>query len=283
VSWRAYSVHFVPADEKIAEVLLEEARTFFPFSRAFRYDLRRGEISIYVADSMESFRRLTRGVIPHWGTACAFPREGTIVLKSPRIAEVWREDVTVVLRHELMHVYVYRIARGSAPRWFDEGMATYFSGEWDLRKNFDMATAVLGGHLIPLEDMEVSYPTEEERVNLFYLESHSAVAYLVSQLGMDGFMSFLHRLLTTGSFEGALYAQTGMTTDVFEQRWEKWLSRSYNPIYLLGRTEVLFFLFMVVLLVAYVARRRRYRDLLKQMDREEQEIEDPPGPPGWFT
>ncbi len=218
---------------------------------------------------MESFRELTRGEIPHWGTACAFPLEGRIVLKSPRIAEVWREDVTVVLRHELMHIYIHRISRGSAPRWFDEGMAIYWSGEWDLRNNFDLVTAVLGDNLISLEDMEVSYPTEDRQVNLFYLESYSAVAFLVSEMGKQRFMSFLHRMLTTGSFEGALYVQAGMTTEAFEQRWKGWLSRNYHPLYLLGRVEVLFFLFMIVLFVAYVARRRRYRRQLKQMEREE--------------
>lgn len=226
---------------------------------------------------MEAFDELTRGVIPHWGTACAFPREGRIVLKSPRVAKVWREDVTVVLRHELMHVYLHRIARGGVPRWFDEGMAIYWSGEWDLRNNFDLVIAVIGDNLISLENMEVSYPTQDQRVNLFYLESYSTVAFLMSQTGRERFMSFLHRLLTTGNFEGALYVQTGMTLDVFEQRWRGWLSRHYHPVSLLGRTEVLFFLFMVALIVAYITRRRRFREKLKHMDREERAHDDPWG------
>jgi hypothetical protein len=253
----------------VAESVLSEADAFFPFSRALRPDLLEEKIDIFIAPSEQSFEELTRGKIPHWGTACAFPSRSTIILKSPRIVEVWREDLKSILRHELVHIFVHRIARGGIPRWFDEGMAIYMSGEWDLRNNLDLAIAVVSGGLIPLREMRTSYPDAERRVNLFYLESYSAVAFLTSSLGKDRTASFYHRLLTTGNFEAALFQQTGMTLEEFELKWQGWLKRNYHPLYLLGRREFLFVLFMLIMVVAYLSKRRRYKKTLAEMDSEE--------------
>jgi len=259
-------VKYVSADTKVAAAVLTQANSFFPFSRALRPDVTERELEIFIAPSEDSFRELTRGVIPDWGTACAFPDRGMIVLKSPRIVDVWREHLEVILRHELVHIYLHRIAHGGVPRWFDEGSAAYMSGEWGLRDNLDLAIAVVSGRLIPLKDMSAWYPSAESKVNLFYLESYSTVAFLTSHLGKKRMMGFFHSLLTARSFESALYQQTGMTLPDFEARWQGWLKRSYHPLYLLGRSEFLFGILIVIMFVAYFVKRRRWKSALAEMD-----------------
>ena len=256
------------ADAKTAENVLTHADTFFPFSRALRPDATRGKIEIFIAPSEESFQKLTGGMIPHWGTACAFPTRGLIVLKSPRLVNVWKEPLEIILRHELVHIYLHRISPRGLPRWFDEGAATYLSGEWGLRDNLDLAIAVLTGNLIPLADMNTEYPSAESRVNLFYIQSYSTVAFLASHLRTDHFMSFFHRMLTSSSFESALYQQTGLTLQAFEKKWEGWLKRNYHPLYLLGRSEFLFIFLLLMLFVAYIAKRRRLKKTIAAMDDE---------------
>ncbi len=270
---RNFTVYFDSQDRNIAFQVLSIASSFFPFSRSLRPDVLSRQIHIYIAPSQEEFDRLTAGTIPHWGTACAIPNRSLIVLKSPRIMQVWREKLQVVLRHELVHIYLHRIAIGGVPRWYDEGLAIYYSGEWDLRNNLDLAIAVVTGGLIPLREMRVSYPDAEQRVNLFYLESYSAAAFLNSYLGRERSPLFFHRLLTTENFERALYQQTGMTLDRFETMWEGWLERNYHPLYLIGRTEFLFTLLLIILVVAYITKRRRFRRKIAEIDSLEGEEE----------
>lgn len=193
-----------------------------------------------------------------------------IVLKSPRITEVWRENIGTILRHELMHIYLGRIAPGGIPRWFNEGLAISFSGEWDLWDNMDLAAAVVSGNLIPLDEMKVSYPAGEKRAHLFYVESYSTIAFLTSKLGRDGLMALLHRLLTSGSFETALREEAHMTSREFEAEWRTWLSGNYHPLTLFLRRETLFSLGIVILLIAYLVRRRRYRRKILEMERSEE-------------
>lgn len=263
---RNITVHHSAEDSEVAKRVLAEAGSFFPFSRSLRPDLLKDEIHIFIAPSHESFRELSKGMIPHWTTACAFPRKSLVIVKSPRIVKVWREDLKVVLRHELVHIFMHRIAPGGVPTWFNEGVAIYMSGEWGLRDNFDLSIAVISGKLIPLNEMRGEYPSQESRVNLFYLESYSAVAFLAAHLGKDRFMDFFHRLLTSGSFESALYQHTGMTLENFEMSWKGWLKSSYHPLSLFGRTEFLFIIFMLIMVMAYLLRRRKYKKILAEME-----------------
>lgn len=249
------------------------ASSFFPFSRGLRPDLTREKIHIYIAPSPAEFHDLTKGRIPDWGVACAFPPENRIILKSPRTSEVWKEDIGTILRHELLHIYVWRIAPGKIPRWFDEGIAIAFSGEWDLWSNMDLAVEVFSGNLIPLEEMRDAYPEGERRARLFYLQSYSTISFLISKIGKEGFRVFLHRILASGSFETALHEEAHMSLREFEKEWKDWLAGSYHPLTLLLRREVLFAFALVALLIAYIVRKRRFRREIIEMQQREKMIE----------
>jgi hypothetical protein len=217
---------------------------------------------------MASFEDLTRGRIPDWGAACAFPSEDIIILKSPRIMEVWKEDIGTILQHELVHVYAFRISP-RIPRWFDEGLAIFLSGEWSLWNNLDLAVAAVSGNLIPLDEMDL-YPEGEKRAHLFYLQSYSTVAFLSTKLGKNGLMTFLYRLMTSGSFDHALRQEARITSRDFEAEWRKWISRHYHPTTLLLRSEVIITIAIIVLLIAYIGKKRRYRRRILEMEQREQ-------------
>jgi len=46
-------------------------------------------LTIYIAPSQEEFIRLSGGLLPEWGVACAHTGHGRVIVRSPRIVEVW--------------------------------------------------------------------------------------------------------------------------------------------------------------------------------------------------
>lgn len=79
-----------------------------------------------------------------------------------------------VLVHEFTHALVHDLTP-SCPLWINEGLAEYFSG----------SRPRVIGQVIPLNQLEKNFPFRDTRmVGLAYLESYSAVHYLISKFGM---------------------------------------------------------------------------------------------------
>ena len=89
-----------------------------------------------------------------------------------------------VLIHEFVHALVHDLTP-SCPLWMDEGLAEYFSGPHPR----DI------GQVIPLNRLEKNFPFRDIRMlGLAYLESYSAVHYLISKFGMYRIRELLEAL-----------------------------------------------------------------------------------------
>src|SRR5690606_6548198 len=85
---------------------------------------------ILLASGPAAFDSLTGGA-PHWSAGIAIPARRVIVLPAYSSARTPMGDPLVALRHELVHVALNAYLGARVPRWFDEGYATWASGEWD--------------------------------------------------------------------------------------------------------------------------------------------------------
>jgi hypothetical protein len=86
-------------------------------------------------------------------------------------------ELRKVLFHEYTHALVHSLAP-QCPLWINEGLAEYFSTTSGKRI----------GQLIPLASLETSFARlRPDNIRVAYLESYSAVSYLIEQYG-------LHRL-----------------------------------------------------------------------------------------
>ena len=74
---------------------------------------------------------------PEWGAALAFPDARRIVMQGHN-ANAEAGDPFEVLRHELAHLALHEYIGELAPRWFDEGYASFAARE--LLRNEVLAT-----------------------------------------------------------------------------------------------------------------------------------------------
>src|SRR5690606_15492882 len=149
-----------------------------------------------------------------------------------------RGDPILTLRHELAHLALNDALPGIIPRWFDEGYATWVSGEWDESSGWQIRFAILRGQAPVLDSLTLASPRGEPRARLAYLLSASAVRHLATRSGEPAFTAFFDAWRELGSYDAALRATYQMTPGQFEDEWRAMVRNRYGWLLALSQTGV---------------------------------------------
>jgi hypothetical protein len=194
-------------------------------------------ITLFVTRSEARFDSLTRGRLPAWTGAAAFPRTNTIVLK---IAG----DPWPTLRHELAHLALAR----AAPR----APLTALDVNWAL------ARGRAPGYL----DLDRELRAGPSHARAAYALATAAVLYLERLGGPRGLAPLLANLATAPDFDSAVRQTHQVSLDALESAWQRDLRRRYG--WLLLATSFTIFWGITGLVVGIVWWRRRRRDRVRR-------------------
>jgi len=271
-------VRYWPGDERLARHVAALARGYARFPGLPASTLAQGPpIEIDLAPDPARWDSLTGGSVPDWSAGVAAPEEGRIVLPTfagraelPQLGEI--------LRHELAHIALHRyLAPARAPRWFDEGYATWASGGMDARSAWMLRLAFLLHRAPPLDSLALEWPAGATEARLAYLLSASAVSVLAERTGEGGLRLLFLRWKQTGSLDLALRRAFGITLGQFEREWQDEVRRRYGWALLLSDTLVFWLLMAPVLVFLVLIRRRRDRARLASLRASEL-----PDLPAWW-
>ena len=122
-----------------------------------------------------------------------------------------------VLHHEYVHALVHAITP-RCPLWLNEGLAVYFTEDTaELRGYGDKL-----GQAFPLKYLENRFPSRDTRLVLAaYLESYTAVAYLIDKYGLFRIKELLETLGKGESFESAFKSIFYTSYKRFVNTWGK--------------------------------------------------------------
>ncbi|KPJ52372.1 hypothetical protein AMJ39_08050 [candidate division TA06 bacterium DG_24] len=271
------SDHFVvsyrPGDEGVVRDLIGAAEEHLPRIAA---DLGVGElptINVVLAADDADFRRLLAGGVPDWGIAVAVPARRLMVFKSPRTA-TRAYDLERIVAHELSHIMVGELlGDGWAPRWLDEGVAMFESGELRWNDNIRLAYALLANSVIPLSELEMGFPADEGKASLAYAESKVAVEYLVDRFGYEGLIALLGALARGDEVRAAFSRSLGLSYRAFEKDWLVYLRSHHGWVILLGERFVPLLVLTIIFLLVFFIKRRRTKAKLRRWEEEEAEPE----------
>jgi len=215
---------------------------------------------------------------PPWAIGVAYPDLGVISVATRRQAQI--VDPISTLRHELAHVALGAALGPRAPHWLHEGFAYQHSAEWSWDRGETLAGMAWFGGIIPLDDLDHSFPAEENPAHRAYAESYDFVGYL-SRRGRwedtadDGnrwpFRQFLTLVGQGQSVDAASTRAFGKPMrDLFDE-WRGDLSKRYlfAPIGLFGLAIWIFC--ALLLMIAWLRRRRHNRRRLGEWERQERE------------
>ena len=234
-------------------------------------DLPTGQrIEIFLTQSQEQFFSLQPGNAPHWADATAYPNQGWIFLRRNGLRGGMASSDIQVLDHELVHVLLGQAFRDKRPpQWLQEGVAQVFAGEYTLETADRIAEGMLGRGLFSLGELSHPFPRDPVRAQLAYAQSADFIAWLMAEYGSQALPILVRESVQGASFEAALRRATGKSLASLDKAWSKRLENSWLWVRALANDTVLLGLATIFLVVGYLRVKRRNRERLEEMARQD--------------
>ena len=207
---------------------------------------------------------------PDYASGVAYPELGLVLLTLAPPHPSTDHDLVEVFRHELAHVALFEAVAGAhVPRWFNEGLAVFVSGETSVTRLQTLWTATVADTLIPLSQLDKSFPANENDAGVAYAEAVDVVRYLVRQREHFRFQGLVERMRAGQEFASALKAAYGIDMVDLEQEWRDEVAKRYTfwPVVFSGSAVWSGVLGLFVL--GWRKRRKQARLTLERWEREE--------------
>lgn len=134
-----------------------------------------------------------------------------------------------VLKHEMVHSFVHRIAEGRCPTWFNEGLAQMESGEDLGQYGAALARLYSQSRQVPIVRLEGSFQgLTSSGAALAYAESHAAVEMLRDRYGAYQLPGLLRSLGTGKTMEQALREVLRMSYADVETELAQYLAKRFG-------------------------------------------------------
>lgn len=267
-----FRIHFEEGGEVLAQqslAILEEGLD--------RFDLRLPPgprpIDLHICQTFPEFERLGRS--PGLARIEGFARagEGLIVIKAPHLLGP-QGNYAAILRHELIHVLLARNTDSDhLPRWLNEGIAMVLSGEYRWSSMFRLARMYAGGSIIDYHQLPFAFssPGNEIVFGDAYAQSLSMTKHLKKRVGEDAFWAIVLEL-DTEPYPQALRRWTGLTPHALFDDWRDSLWMVALVSYSVSGVAA-FQLMAILLVFAYLRKRRKGKRLVAAWEEDEEEDE----------
>ena len=235
------------------------------------FGVRHGEkVRIYLASSKQQFEAFQPDGrwIPVWVAGVAYPQDHIIVMKTSQVQP--GIDTSQVLLHELTHLVLGGLfGHRPVPTWLNEGLTMHVAGEGGWSRQVAMARAVASGMLIPLDQMVHTFPQDRVGTETAYAESYYFIAFLRDRYGAEILGRLIVNLGLGLSQENVLGQATGLRPDVLEDEFHHWLSTRFSIFWILTGSGMIWFLATLLIVAAWVARKRAAAGILRKWETEE--------------
>lgn len=181
-----------------------------------------GPIRLIVVRDAEALQRMTGGRAPTWGAGVAMPGSRTIVIRTDA------GDPAGTLRHELAHLALRRAVRTRMPRWFEEGYASYASGEWSRLDGLALNVSVLRGAVPELDQLDSTLRAGPAAAEASYALATSAVLDLARRHPTGSITPLLGLLQEGVPWNDAVRRSTGLNPGQFAAAWRRDVRRRYG-------------------------------------------------------
>ncbi len=258
-------IHY-PTDAALAAAALDAAvtRDSFPFLPRSS-----SRIVIMIAPDAATFREWAGQADFPWAAALAFVEQRRVVMQG-RSANSGAGSPLQVLRHELAHIALHDHLGALAPRWFEEGYASYAAGE-ERTDNFLSANAALVFRGMPslaaLDTLLANRRGTDARAG--YALALRAVSDLAAMDRERGLAPLFAAWKERGSFDLAMRRAYAQTSDDFERDWRRRTRWQFAFLAVAVNSAMGGLVLVAMLVPLYRARRRRQQQRLDEMRRRE--------------
>ncbi|HSO33302.1 MAG TPA: peptidase MA family metallohydrolase, partial [Labilithrix sp.] len=235
-----------------------------------------GHVEVRITPTVSDMTRLAPlgSPPPAYASGVAYSRLHLVLISmfAPRGADA--TDLDQVFRHELAHVALEDAVLGQhVPVWFNEGLAIGLAGENSFERQDVLFHATVYGTLLPLADLDRSFPHDHADVGVAYAESADFLRFLMRRTDRVRFAAMVQRVRESQTFDRALADAYGSDLRKLEFQWRSELERHYSVIPILAGGGIIWVAVIGALGWGYVKKRRRARAILAKWAQDEA-IED---------
>ena len=139
------------------------------------------------------------------------------------------DELESIIRHELTHAILHRIAGNKVPAWLHEGIAQYKDGVNDSDVKKALKEAVLNNRMIPISELQAGFGNIKDtaQVKVAYAESLSFIEYLINNYGFYTILDILNKLSNHTSLEELFNYVYRLDLNQLENDWIENLRLSY--------------------------------------------------------
>lgn len=230
---KRFDIYFYESERALAELTAEAAeRSYDILADRFNHQVeRRIPLIIYSSPNFFSETNVISALLPENVGGFTEFLKGRVVLpfngSYPEFARV--------LQHELVHVFTIsklqhvtrsnkKLTSASAPLWFTEGIAEFYSGEWDTDGDMIVSDLVLNGRLDNLDGM---YPIHG--TYLMYKAGESFFHFIEQEYGTEYILRIFENWWREGSFEEIMRVTFNKSLRELGAEWGYWLKKRYFP------------------------------------------------------
>jgi hypothetical protein len=207
---------------------------------------------------------------PTYAEGVAYSGIGLVLLTlNPRHANP-NYDLKEVFRHELAHLALHdAVGERDVPRWFNEGFAVLASGETSFDRIVELWTATLADRLIPLSEVERTFPSDETKASVAYAQAVDVVRFLVRRQEAHRFRSLVQNLRDGHDLDHATRHAYAVDLATLEHEWREDVAKRYTffPVFFSGTAVWAVVLGLFVL--GWRKRRKRTRATLERWARDD--------------
>jgi hypothetical protein len=189
-----------------------------------------GKVRVDVARTPGEMETLApRGApYPEYASGVAYSELGLVLLTlTPRHQENF--ELVQVFRHELAHIALHdAVGNHPIPRWFNEGFAVMASGETSFERMWALSSATISDRLLPLSQVERSFPNDESKASIAYAEASDVVRFLVRREDRHRFRSLVRELSAGRSLDMAAREAYGVDLVTLEHEWREDVAKRYT-------------------------------------------------------
>ena len=161
-------------------------------------------------------------------------------------------------KHELCHLLIHdHIKEQAIPKWLDEGVCQWISGTLgEIMADSGAAISQISmfRRLIPLRDLAVTFPGDQNSLYLAYRESHDLIEYLTTHYGVGSLRNILHCLGEGDSIDQAVFKSLSKSFQDVQEEWvndmqnrNEWLVWASQNLY-----EIIFFAMAILSILAFI-------------------------------
>jgi hypothetical protein len=212
---------------------------------------------------------------PEYASGVAYPELGLVLLTlTPRYPNE-SLDLVQIFRHELAHVALEDAVRPyPVPRWFNEGFAVMASGETSFERMWVLSSATLADRLMPLSQVERTFPSDESKASVAYAEASDVVRFLVRRQDRHRFRALVAELHAGRSLDQGARAAYGVDLVTLEHEWREDVAKRYTFWPILCSGTVVWVGVLGLFVWGWRKRRARSRATLARWARDEAREDD---------